>query len=132
MEESQTKKLYRMAPILAFVVSYFFFHVFDWMEVTQIIFATWISAFTFIFLAADLKMEHKGKANFSRLNFYSGLLTLFMIIIFVQGFLHWNKYGSLSFRMIFLVVLLLIFFFVIFKGMRVLLELKDKAEARKN
>ena len=128
MDNSQTIKLYKMAPILAFIASYFLFPLFDWMEATQIILATWISLFTFMFLAADIKMEHKGKANFSKLSFYSGLLSLVTLIVSGQIFVHWYKYGTKGFRMVLLGLSLLVFFIILFKGMRVLLELKTKLE----
>ena len=128
MDTTQKNKLIQMIPTLAFVGGYFFFHLFDWMEVSQVIAATWVSMFSFMFLAADLKMEHKGKANFGKLSFYSGFLTFISILIFAQGFLHWNRLLSRSYRMGILIILLLIFFFAIFRGMRYYREIKSKVE----
>ena len=122
MENTQKNKLIEMAPTMAFVAGYFVFHLFDWMEVTQIIWAVWVSLAMFLFLAADLKMEHKGKTNFSKLNFYSGLLSLISVIILLQGFVHWNRLLPQVYRMSLLISLLLIFFFVVFRGMRVMKE----------
>lgn len=128
MDNSQKNKLIQMIPTLAFVIGYFFFHLFDWMEVSQVIAATWVSMFSFMFLATDLKMEHKGKANFAKLSFYSGLLTLFSVLIFAQGFLHWNRLLSRSSRMGILIILMLMFFFALFRGMRYYMELKSEVE----
>jgi len=128
MEKTQANKLYEMTPALAFVAGYFIFHLFDWMEVTQAIGAVWVSLAAFLFLATDLKMEHKGKADFKKLNFYSGLLTLISIIILVQGIIHWNRLLPLLYRMGIFAVLLMLFFFSIFRGMRVLMELKAAVE----
>ena len=129
MESNQDHKFIKMAPVLAFVAGYFFFHIFDWIEATHIIWATWVSLVTFLFLAADLKMEHKGKASFKKLSFYSGLLTLISIIMFLQGFVHWYRWLPKMSRMILLFSILLVFFFVLFSAMRKLLELKLKLES---
>lgn len=128
MDTHQKEKLFQMIPILAFVGGYFFFHLFDWMEVSQVIGATWVSTLSFLFLAADLKMEHKGKAQFGKLNFYSGLLTLIAILIFLHGFLHWNRLLSRGYRVGTLITLLVFFFFAIFRGMRYYKEIKSEVE----
>ncbi len=128
MDKTQSDKLYQMAPILAFVVGYFFFHLFDWMEASQVIGAVWISLAAFLFLATDLKMEHKGKANFKTLNFYSGLLTLISIVILAQGVIHWNRLLPLIYRMGIFALLLILFFFSLFRGMRIQMELKAMIE----
>lgn len=130
MDKTQSNKLYQMTPMLAFVVGYFFFHLFDWMEVTQAIGAVWVSLAAFLFLAADLKMEHKGKANFKTLNFYSGLLTLISLIILAQGIIHWNRLLPFSYRMGIFAFLLLLFFFSEFRGMAVLMKLKTVVEKK--
>ncbi len=118
-----------MIPALAFVAGYFIFHLFDWMEATQVIGAVWVSLAAFLFLATDLKMEHKGKANFKRVNFFSGLLTLMAVIILIQGIIHWNRLLPQMQRMLILVFLLMLFFVVLFRGIRVMLELKETLES---
>jgi len=128
MDYAQKNKLIQMTPTLAFVIGYFFFHLFDWMEVSQVIAATWVSMFSFMFLAADLKMEHKGKANFGKLSFYSGLLTLISVLVFAQGLLHWNRLLTRNYRVGILVILLVIFFFAVFRGMRHYMEIKAEVE----
>ncbi len=129
METNQDHKFIKMAPVLMFVAGYFFFHLFDWIEATHIIWATWVSLATFMFLAVDLKMEHKGKASFKKLSFYSGLLTLISVIMFLQGFVHWYRWLPKMSRVMLLFSVLLIFFFVLFRAMRILLELKIKLES---
>ena len=131
MEKTQANKLYQMTPPLAFVAGYFFFHLFDWMEATQAIGAVWVSLAAFLFLAIDLKMEYKGKADFKKLNFYSGLLTLLSIVILVQGIIHWNRLLPLFYRMAVFAALLILFFFSVFRGMHILTELKETLEKKK-
>lgn len=129
MESNQEHKIMKMAPVMAFVAGYFFFHIFDWIEATQIIWATWVALATYMFLAADLKIEHKGKANFGKLNFYSGLLSLIAVILFLQGFVHWYRWLPKMSRMLLLFSVLLLFFFFLFRAMRALIELKIKLES---
>jgi len=121
-----------MLPALVFIGSYFIFHLFDWSEATQTIFAVFFSLLTFFFLTADLKTEHKDKKiNFQKLNFFTGLLSLLFLIIFFQGFLHWRSMISLGYRMAVQYGLLLIYFIVLFRAMHVFLQLKTMAENKK-
>ena len=132
MEKKQENKLYQMLPVLVYIGSYFIFHLFDWTEATQTILAVLFSLFSFFFIAADVKMEHKDKKiNFQKVNFFNGLLSFIFLLIFLQGFLHWRSMISLGYRMTIQYVLLLIYFIFLFRAMNVLLQLKKMAENKK-
>ena len=131
MEEQQKKKLFEMAPLIGFIAGYFFCHLFDWQEISQIIGGVFFSVAVYVFLVADLKMEHKKAANYKRLDFYSALLTLLFVILFVHGILYWNLVWTIYYRMALSALLLLIYFFALFRGMRVFMELKQKVENKK-
>ena len=129
MDKKQENKVFQMLPVLVFIGSYFIFHLFDWTEATQTILAVFVCLFSFFFLAADLKIEHKDKKiDFSKINFYSGILTLIFLLIFLQGFLHWRGMVSLGYRMLVQYGLLLIYFIFLFRAMNVLMQLKSMAE----
>ncbi|GEM_PF-1831276 len=127
MYSDQKEKIMDSLPILAFVVSYFFFHVFHWMEATQVIWAALVGLLTYLALATDFKMDHKN-LNFKRLNFYSGLLTALFIIMFLQGFVHWKRMLPLGWRMGILFLLVLIYFIFLLRAMRVLSYFRLMAE----
>lgn len=132
MDKKQENKLFQMLPVLVFIGSYFIFHLFDWSETTQTILAVFLCLLSFFFLAADLKIEHKDKGiNFQKLNFYSGVLTLIFLLIFLQGFLHWRGMISLTYRMLVQYGLLLVYFIFLFRAMNVLMQFKMMAESKK-
>ncbi|MCD6374330.1 MAG: hypothetical protein J7L94_02320 [Caldisericaceae bacterium] len=130
MEEK--KSILEYAPILAFIASYFLFHLFDWMETTQFFWASIIGTITYGLMVADLKMEYKGKKwNYKQLNFFIGLLTVFNIVLFFQSFLHWRRMISSIVRMSILYVLLIIFIAILFRAIRVYSYHKSMLENKK-
>ncbi len=130
MEEK--KSILEYAPILAFIASYFLFHLFDWMETTQFFWASIIGTITYGLMVADLKMEYKGKKwNYKQLNFFIGLLTVFNIVLFFQNFLHWRRMISSIARMSILYVLLIIFIAILFRAIRVYSYHKSMLENKK-
>ncbi|HHE54456.1 MAG TPA: hypothetical protein ENL21_01650 [Caldithrix abyssi] len=130
MEEK--KSILEYAPILAFIASYFLFHLFDWMETTQFFWASIIGTITYGLMVADLKMEYKGKKwNYKQLNFFIGLLTVFNIVLFFQSFLHWRRMISSIARMSILYVLLIIFIAILFRAIRVYSYHKSMLENKK-
>lgn len=133
MEDLQKEKLFRMTPLLAFLAGYFMLHYFDWKEATQIIWASWIGLASFLFLAADVKMElkDKSKKEFNKLNFYSGFLTLMSLVLVFSGFIHWQRVGHIYFRFTVLALLLLIYFFIMFRGISELMRLRKFLEDKK-
>ena len=125
MDSTQTKKLFEMLPLLAFVAAYFVFHLFEWQEVTCAIWAALVSLLTFLFLAADLRMEHKKALNWRQLEYYSAALSFLFLLIFAQGFIHWNRMLTFYWRAAIFVLLLLIYFIVLFRAIRIFLYMRD-------
>ena len=130
MEEK--KSLLDYLPILTFIASYFFFHLFDWMETTQFFWAAIIGTLSYGLLIADLKVEHKKKKwNFRPLNFFIGVLTAFNILLFFQSFLHWRRMISNIARMSILYVLLILYLAILFRAIRVYTYHKAMLENKK-
>ena len=117
-----------MLPVLTFIGSYFLFHLFDWMEATQFILAVLVSLLTYFMMVADFKAEYKEKMDLSKLNFFTGLLTILFIMIFLHGFLHWYRMIAFNHRMILLFALLLIYITILFRAIRTLTLLKSMAQ----
>lgn len=130
MEKEQKKKLMDNLPLLVFIIIYFLLHLLtDWMEVTQFIIATFLSVLTFGLMVHDYKDEHKDKKHtHNKLNFFVGLLSIIFVIIFLSGFLHWNRMVSLSYRMGSLFFLLLLYFVLLFRAMRTLSSIRMMVE----
>ena len=117
-----------MLPVWTFIITYFVLHLFDWMEATQFVIAVFISLLTLFVMIADFKEENKDKLQFTKLNLYVGVLTFLFIVIFLSGFLHWNRMIDISYRMAILFSLILIYFIILFRAIRVLAYYKSMAE----
>lgn len=128
MRSEQTKKMFEMLPLLAFVAAYFVFHLFDWQEVTCAIWATLVSLLTFLFLVADLRMEHKKALNWRQLEYYGAVLTFLFLLIFAQGFIHWHRMLTFYWRSAIFLLLLLIYFIILFRGIRIFLYMRDMVQ----
>jgi Kef-type K+ transport system membrane component KefB len=128
MEPNQKKKLYDMLPVITFIVSYFIFQLFDWMDATQFLFAMLVSILTYAALVSDFKEEDKDKRKHKRLNFYIGILTLVFFVMIGIAIIHWNRWIPSTYRMVILFLDVLVFFIVMFRAIRVLSEFKAIAE----
>jgi hypothetical protein len=107
-------------PILTFIISYFLFHLVDWVEATQFLLASIVATATYMLMVYDLKSEHKGKKwNYKPLNYFNGLLTVFTILIFAQSFVHWYRMISAFARTALLYGLIVIYIAILFRAIRV-------------
>lgn len=131
MEDRQKQKLFEMAPVLAFILIYFVVQMFDWMKVTQFIIAMFISLVSYFVMVTDLKEKVEETSAFKNLSFYIGMLTLIFILFFLHGFLHWNRMVSMTLRNGALFVLLFIYFFILFRAIRKLAQIKLTAKFKK-
>ena len=125
MEPNQRKKLYDMLPVITFIITYFLLHLFDWMEATQFLIAILVSNLTYFALVSEYKDEVKDKTKYKKLNYYVGLLSLMFILILVNGIIHWNRLIHINYRMGLLFVLVLVFFIIMFRAIRVLADYKE-------
>jgi len=125
MEPNQRKKLYDMLPVITFIITYFFLHLFDWMEATQFLIAILVSNLTYFAMVSEYKEEVKDKTKHRKLNYYVGLLSLMFILILVNGIIHWNRLIHINYRMGLLFALVLVFFIILFRAIRVLADFKE-------
>ena len=125
MEPNQRKKLYDMLPVITFIITYFLLHLFDWMEATQFLIAILVSNLTYFAMVSEYKDEVKDKTKYKKLNYYVGLLSLMFILILVNGIIHWNRLIHINYRMGLLFVLVLVFFIIMFRAIRVLADFKE-------
>ncbi len=120
-------------PILTFVASYFFFHLFHWMEATNFLLSAIIATATYALLIYDLKTEHKGKRwNYKPLDFFIGLLSAYVVLLFAQSFIHWHRMIGAFARTALLYGLIVIYFAILFRALRVYSWHKMKLEQMKN
>jgi hypothetical protein len=127
MEAQQKAKFYEMLPVITFIISYFILHLFDWMEATQLLISAIIGGLTMFAMISEFKDEYKDKlrkVDLKSLNFYVGLLSIFIIILLINGILHWNRMIDYSYRMGLLFILMLIYLIILFRMIRVLSDLK--------
>lgn len=130
--QNQKQKLYEFLPILTFIGIYFLIQAFDWMEATKIIIGVSISFITYIVMTSLLKEDKElNTSHTKQLNFQLGILSLFFLLIFLSGFLHWYRLISNVTRMGILLLLLLLYFIVLFRSMRILTVFKNTLEPKK-
>ena len=130
MDKQQNNKLMDMLPVLTFIISFFIFELFDWMAATKFILAVLISVVTFFIMVSDFKEEYKNPEQLKKLNYFVGLLTFLFVLIFLNGFLHWNRMIPIYQRMGILLGLVLIYFIILFRAVRLLANYKSKAEVK--
>ena len=75
-------------------------------------------------MAADFKEGLQEKKNLKDLNFYVGLLTGMFILFFLHAFLHWYRILSIFMRNGLMFLLLLIYFIIMFRAIRILSQYK--------
>lgn len=120
-EQHQKEKMYEFIPILAFIAVYFVIQAFDWMEATKIVIGVFFSFMAYMVMTSLLKEDRDMKPEqIRRVTFQSGLLSFIFMLLFASGFLHWYRMVSNFWRMGVLLFLLLIYFSVLFRSMRIL------------
>ena len=124
MEQKQKQKLIEMAPILIFIGIFFITNMLDWMDVTKFVWAMFAGTLTFYVMAADFKEGLQEKKNLKDLNFYVGLLTGMFILFFLHAFLHWYRILSIFMRNGLMFLLLLVYFVIMFRAIRILSQYK--------
>ncbi len=125
----QKKNMLDWLPIWTFVISYFLFHLFDWMEATQFLLASIVSTATYMLMIYDLKTEHKGKKwNYKPLNFFNGLLSMYTVVLFAQSFIHWHRMIGAFARAALLYSLIVIYIAILFRAIRVYIYHKMQLE----
>lgn len=123
---NQKKKLFEFLPILGFLIVYFLVQSFSWMEATKIIIAVIVSFSTFMIMVSLFKEDYElNQAQQRQINFQIGFLTLVMLLMLVSGFLSWYRIVSNFMRIGTLFIMLLVYFVVLYRSMRILSQYKN-------
>lgn len=123
---NQKKKLFEFLPILGFLIVYFLVQSFSWMEATKIIIAVIVSFSTFMIMVSLFKEDYElNQAQQRQINFQIGFLTLVMLLMLVSGFLSWYRIVSNFMRIGILFIMLLVYFVVLYRSMRILSQYKN-------
>ena len=132
-ENIPRKSVLDWLPILTFIAAYFFFHLFHWMEATNFLLSAIIATATYALLIYDLKTEHKGKRwDYKPLDFFTGLLSAFVVLLFFQSFVHWHRMIGAFARAALLYGLIVIYIAILFRALRVYSWHKMHLEQIKN
>jgi len=132
METEQKIKLYDMLPIFTFVGSLFILHLFDWMEATQLLVASIIGGLTMFVMIGECKDEYKDKirkSDLKQINSYVGILSIIIILLLVNGIIHWNRMIDFAYRMGILFFLALVYLILLIRMIRILSDLKKFLES---
>lgn len=132
MPDINKKSAADYSPIITFVISYFFLQLFDLHEATNFVLASLVGLVAFMVDVYYLKEEkHLSKENIRLTAFYTGLLTLFFLVVFSTGILNWYKMVSTSWRMGLLLIAIVLYMAVTFRAINVLNEINSKSEKKK-
>lgn len=127
MEAEQKTKFYDMLPIITFICALFILHLFDWMEATQLLVASIVGAATMFIMISECKEEYKDKirkADLKQINLYVGIISLIIILLLVNGIIHWNRMIDYAYRMGLLFLLAVVYLVILIRMIRILSELK--------
>ena len=119
-------------PVIIFILATFFLEQFGLAKSTNLIISVFLSMISFMVMTALLREKYGEYPQRKKLSFQSGLLTVMFVLIFANGFLHWNKIGHINLRWTIFFVLLLIYFVLLsravhfLKSIRLQLESMDK------
>ena len=122
MDKRQKEILNQMAPTFGFIITLFITETFGWMPATKIVWAVFIILIIFFIMVTDLRERAKNIISIKKLNYFTALLTLMLISIFFSGFLDWNRMLPQFQRLSIIIVLVLIYFGILFRAMRIYLE----------
>jgi len=132
MIDKKKKSAADYSPVFGFVISYFIFHLFEWQEATHFVFSTVISLALFMielrFIKDDYELNRKSQKNGS---FFTGLLSLLTIVVFLVGILSWSRVLSYSWRMALILISVVIYIAVLFRAINVLIAIKLISEKKK-
>ena len=136
-QKSKNEEIFKTyTPLIIFTIATFFLELFGLPKATNLIVSVFLSMISFMVMTALLKEEYGNYPQRKKLSLQSGLLTVMFILIFANGFLHWNKIGHINLRWAIFFVLLLIYFILlsravhVLKSIRVQLESEDKKEKK--
>ncbi len=122
MDKRQKKILNQMAPTFGFIITLFITEVFNWMPATKIVWSVLVSLIIYIVMVTDLRERSKNIISIKKLDFYTAILSFLFITIFISGFLDWYRILPQFQRLTIIILLLLIYFIVLFKAMRIYMK----------
>ncbi len=132
MNENKKTSVADYTPVLAFVISFFIFHLFDWQDATHFTLAVFVSLITYMIELHFLKDDKVvSKQNIKTTSFHAGLLTLMAMLVFATGFLHWYRLIPIAARTILLLLVVVIYLAVLFYALRTLTYIKAHSEEKK-
>ncbi|MCB0282874.1 MAG: hypothetical protein KDF60_09870 [Calditrichaeota bacterium] len=120
------------SPVLAFVISFFVLHIFEWQDATYFTVAAFISLAAFMIEVFLLKEEKIiSKKNSRKFGFYYALLTVLFLTIVAAAFLSWYRVISISARTALLLITVVIYLAVLFRAINVFISIKASSENKK-
>jgi hypothetical protein len=120
------------SPILAFIISFFLLHLFEWQDATYFTLAALVSLATYMIEVFLLKEEKVITKKSSRhFAYYYALLTFFFLGIVATAFLSWFRVISISARTALLLLAVVTYLAVLFRAINVFITIKTTSENKK-
>lgn len=127
--ESMTEKNERLKdylPVSVFIVLTFLLEALGFSKATNLVISVFISLFIFGILAAMLREKYGEQKQFKPLQKKIGILTFIFILIVAVAFLHWYQVLHVNIRWALFFIILIIYFFTLFRSVNALHTIKTE------
>jgi len=128
-EKSERLKDY--LPVSVFIILTFLLEAFGLSKATNLVISVFISLFIFGILSAMVREKHGELEQFNFLQKRIGLLSFIFLLVVVVAFLHWYQILHVDIRWTLFFIILVIYFFILFRAVNELHKVKTELTKRK-
>lgn len=127
----KSERLKDFLPVSVFIVLTFLLEAFGLSKATNLVVSVFISLFIFGILSAMLREKYGEFEQFNSLQKKIGLLSFIFLLVVVVAFLHWYQILHVDVRWTLFFIILVIYFFILFRAVNALHKIKTELLNRK-
>lgn len=124
------ERLKDFLPVSVFIVLTFLLQAFGLSKATNLVISVFISLFIFGILSAMLREKHGELKQFKPLQKKFGLLSFLFLLILGVAFLHWYQILHVNIRWALFFIVLVSYFFILFRAVNTLHTIKSELTKR--
>ena len=124
------ERLKDFLPVSAFIVLTFLLQAFGLSKATNLVISVFISLFIFGILSAMLREKYGELKQFKPLQKKFGLLSFLFLLIVGVAFLHWYQILHVNIRWGLFFIVLVSYFFILFRAVNTLHTIKSELTKR--
>jgi hypothetical protein len=107
-------------PLIVFITSTFLLQLMEVGKSTNLIVSGFFAFFSLGVISALVSHKYQQKVDLKKVQFYNGILGVLVVLNIGNGITHWYKLLPINIRTIIFFLLLLIFFTVLLRTVRLL------------